>query len=234
MTGDAEHGGEGIEGREGGKAKPCVFRQQDIESRRRRADVDDAERHLSQREQRARKLEIADNRRVPPAHAADPGEIGDHRADDSRADEAIGEGMEMVDLGHRIGRREEARPDHQSHAEPERDPRHDRQARDLAGGEAYGPVDPVADRSPRHQRKPERERKRVAGEGRERRQPVGNLDPEVAERQRVIAGEREVAQPGEGEGEGDLIAAGPGDRRLDLVRVDANERADENRRREWR
>ena len=120
--------------------------------------------------------------------------------------------------------------DHQSHAEPERDPGHDREARDLAGGETRRPINPIADRGPCHQRKAERERKGVAREGRQRRQPVRNLDAQMAKRQSVIAGEREVAQRGEGEGEHELIAARPGDRRPELVRIDADERAHKDRR----
>ncbi len=131
----------------------------------------------------------------------------------------------MIDVGDRIGRRQEPGSDHQPHAEPERDPRHDREARDLARGETRWRIDPIADRGPRHQRKPERERKGVAGEGRQRRQPVGNLDAQMAKRQSVIAGQREIAQRGEGEGEHELIAARRGDRRLDLVRIDADKHA---------
>ena len=57
--------------------------------------------------------------------------------------------------------------DHEPHAKPEGDPGHDREAGDLAGGKPRRPIDPVADRGPRHQGKPERERKRIAREGRE-------------------------------------------------------------------
>ena len=53
-----------------------------------------------------------------------------------------------------------------------------------------------------------------------RRQPVGNFDAKMPKRQPVIAGEREIAQSGEGEREHDLIAARSGDRRPELVRID--------------
>ncbi len=100
----------------------------------------------------------------------------------------------------------------------------------LAGGETRRPIDPIADRSSHHQRKPERERDRIARERRERRQSIGNLDPEMAQRQPVVAGERKIAQRSEGEGQSDLIAARPGDRRLEFIRVDADQRAQKNDR----
>ena len=45
----------------------------------------------------------------------------------------------MIDVGDRIGRRKEPGADHQSHAEPERDPGHDREACDLAADSPAGP-----------------------------------------------------------------------------------------------
>ena len=53
----------------------------------------------------------------------------------------------------------------------------------------------------------------------------------MLERQPVIAGERKVAQRREGEGEHDLIAAGAGDRGLELGRIDVEQRPQENRER---
>ncbi len=177
------------------------------------------------------KLEVADNRRAPPAHARDPDKIGDQRADDAQADQAIGERMEMIDVGDRIRRRQEPRADHERHAKPERDSGHGGQTGDLPGGEPCRSINPIANRSPGHQRKPKRERKRVARERRDRRQPVGNLDLKVTKRECVIAGERKVAQRREGEGEQELVAARSGNRGLELIGIDAEDRVDKDRQR---
>ena len=54
----------------------------------------------------------------------------------------------------------------------------------------------------------------------------------MAQRQRVVAGQREVAQRREAERHRDLVAAGGGEGGLELAEVDADEDADEDDRRE--
>ena len=94
--------------------------------------------------------------------------------------------------------------------------------------QAGGRVEPVADRAAGHERESQGERDGVAGERGERGQPIGNLDPQMPERQAVVAGQREIAQRGEGEGQSDLVAAGRRDRRLELAEVDMQQRAHED------
>ena len=137
----------------------------------------------------------------------------------------------MVDLGDRVGGEDEAEADDEPHAEPERDPGDDRQAGDVAGGEPGRRIKPVADRAAGDERKAERERDRIAGERGQRGQPVGHPDADMAERQAVVARQRQVAQRGEAEGEQDLVAAGRGKGGPELERIDAHQRAHKDRQR---
>ena len=232
MAGDAEHGGERIERGECRIADRRALRQQDIERCRGRADVDDPQRHLSQGDERARHPEIAEDRSVPPAHPADPDEVDRQRGEGAEADQAIGEWIEVVDFSHRVGSGDEADADDESHAQPECDAGDHGQACDLSRRQAGGRIEPVADRAARHQRESQGERDGVAGERGERGQPVGNLDPQMPERQAVVAGQGEIAQRSEGESQSDLVAAGRRDRRLELADVDMQQRAHEDGQRD--
>ena len=105
------------------------------------------------------------------------------------------------------------------------------QARHLARRKSRRTVDPKTHRAAGDQGKAERERNRIAGERGERGQPIRHMDLEMLQSQAVVAGQGEIAQSGKAEGHRDLIAAGRGEGRFELLRIDANERAEEDDRR---
>ena len=137
----------------------------------------------------------------------------------------------MIDPADRLGVADEPDPDDEAHAEPEGDAGDDGQARHLARRQPRRAVDPEAHRAAGDQRKAEGERNRVAGERSERGQPIRHVDLEMPQGQTVVAGQGEIAQRGKPEGHRDLVAAGRREGGLELLRIDANERADEDDRR---
>src|ERR1700722_4845159 len=191
VAGDAENAGEGIERCESHEGEAVTFRMQDIERAGRRADIDDAEPHLSKGEKRAGQAELEENRLY--LAAAHEGEIAEEKSKDAEAEDLIDRGIEMIDLADRGRFEKEADADDQAHAEPESDAGDQRQAGDLARRKARRAVDPIADRAARDERKAEREGNRIAGERGERGEPIGDLNLQMPQRERVIAGEREVA-----------------------------------------
>ena len=219
MAGDAEHRGERIEGGEGRKADRRVLRQEDVERGRSGADVDHAERHLPQGEERPGQPEVADDRRAAPAHDARPRR--DRATSRPIAERPISWFASALKwLISATASEVKMKPTPTMRPMPSQNVMPATIVR-LAMLPAVRPgrrVEPVADRAAGHQREAEGERDRVAGERGERRQPVGNLDVEVAEREPVVAGQREIAQRGEAEGHQDLVAAGRREGRLELAR----------------
>ena len=228
MAGDAQHRREGIERAECDIADRMPLRQQHEQRAGGGADVDDAERGLAERQQRARQLEVHEDAGAAPAHPRHPDEIGEQHAEQRQTDRPVGPVGQMIDLAYGGGVDEKTEAEHQSHAEPEGDAGHDRQARDLAGREAGGPVEPEAHGAAGDEGKAEREGNGVAREGSQRRQPVGHLGAEMAQGEPVIAGQGDIADAGEAEGRRDLIRARRREGGLEAGGIDPDQGAAED------
>jgi len=133
VAGDAEHGGEGIERAEGQEAEPMALGQQHVERAGGAADVDDAERHLAERQQRAGRDEVEHQGPTRSADISDPNEIGAERGEDRRADRLVRQRVKMVDPADRRRVEQEADAEDEAHAEPEGDAGDDGETGDLAG-----------------------------------------------------------------------------------------------------
>src|SRR5579883_1544228 len=230
MARDAEHAGEGIKRAERHEGEAMSFRQEDVERAGGGADVDYAKRRLPERQQRPGQPDAKEDRL--DAALADKSEIGGEQRQNAEPEYLVDGDVEMIDLADRRRLADEADADHQAHAEPEGDAGDEGETRHFPRREAGGSVNPVADRPGGDQREAQREGDCVAGEGGERGQPIGRLGAQMAQRQRIVAGQGEVAQAGQEEGAGDLVATGAGDRRPELPDVDPEKGAREEEERD--
>ena len=180
------------------------------------------------RQYRAGHSEIEEHRLPAPAHENQHHEIAEQYREEGETDRLIRPARETIDFGDRIGIGNEADGEHEAHSQPKGDARDHGEARNFSGGEAGRAVEPEAHRPSGDEREAQRERDRIARERGERRQPVGNLGADMAQREPVIARQREIADRDEPERHRDLIPARGGEGRLEFAGVNPDQRATED------
>ena len=121
----------------------------------------------------------------------------------------------MVDGRGGERRIENAEAEHRGISEPEGQPRHETDFRDLDGSQAPGRIDAVADRAAGEYARAHVVPDRIAGEGGERGRPIRHVvAADRAQRKQVIEGQREISTGDEHAGEHD-VAQVRGDQRFD-------------------
>src|ERR1700681_93102 len=183
---------------------------QHIHRQRAKAEIDNADHDLQQRQRAARQ-------RYSPGPAADPARLHpdpDHIAhqpkDDREGGEAVQPGRQLIDRGGGFRMIGDAEAKHRGIAEPEGQAGQEADFCDVDRVQSPGGIDPVAHRAAGEDAGADIVADRIRGEGGERVDAVGNVGPpDRADREQVIEGQGEIACGHEQRRQRDLARLGP-------------------------
>ena len=194
MAGEAKQRCRNENNRDNDEAEVRLVRHQHIHRQRAKAEIDNADGNLQQGQrppgQDHRPWSAADNSWFGP----DPGHIGRKADDDADRDQAVEPGRQLIDVGRRLRVINDAQPQHRGVAEPERQAGQKADLGHIDRIQSPRRIDAIAHRAAGKDAGADIVTDRVAGEGRERGHPVGNIGAaDGADREQVIKRQREIA-----------------------------------------
>jgi len=206
------------------EAEIRLIRHQHVHGERTKAQVDDPDRDLQQRQRAAGQYHgprpAADRARLHP----DPDHIGHQRDDDGKGGDAVEPGRQLVDRGGRFRVIGNPESEHRGIAEPEGQAGKETDLGDIDRVQSPGGIDTVAHRAAGKDAGADIMSDRIAGEGGQRVDAVGNVAAaDRANREPIIKCQREITGGNEQRSQHDLMRLGAFDGLDHLIDIDVPE-----------
>ena len=224
MAGKTEQGG-GDENH-GNHDEPEIglVRHQHIHRQCAKAEIDDPDQDLQQRQRSAWQHHRPGTTADQPGPRRNPGHIADQAQNDDESDQPVQPGRQLIDRGSCLRMIGDAEPKHRGIAKPEGQPG---QKADLGHVDRVHPpvgVDAVTYRTPAKDAGADIVADRIAGEGSKRIDAVGDVAAaDRADCKQIVERQGEIAGSDEQGGEGDRVRFGSPDGLDDLFDIQASQ-----------